>query len=136
MNCIFCKIISGEIPSRKIYEDDFTLAFLDAAEDVDGHTLVIPKKHVQNIFDCDPETLHHVLDMVQKVSAHYAENCGYTGVNLLNASGQTAGQSVPHFHIHVIPRKNADGIDAWPNFTGSRLPAEQIHSILKMKGEY
>lgn len=131
MDCIFCKIINGELPSRKIYEDDFTLAFLDVAEDVDGHTLVVPKKHVKSILDCDLETLHHVMDTVRKVSAHYTENCGYTGVNLLNASGESAQQSVPHLHFHLIPRREADGVDTWPQFTGSRLPIEEMHQLLK-----
>ncbi len=135
MDCIFCKIIKGEIPCRKIYEDDFTLAFLDIAEDVDGHTVVIPKKHMENILDCDVGTMHHVMDAVQRISIHYVENCGFTGVNLLNASGESAGQSVSHLHFHLIPRKPADGIDVWPKFTGSRLPVEQIHSLLEMGGD-
>jgi len=78
---------------------------MDIAKDVDGHVLVIPKKHCKGILDCDPETLHAVMDTVQRVSLHLTGKCGYDGVNLLNASGESAGQSVPHFHIHVIPRK-------------------------------
>ena len=70
MNCIFCKIIKGEIPSFKIYEDEHTYAFLDIAKDVDGHTLVIPKKHVCNVLDCDCETLAHVSATVKKIANH------------------------------------------------------------------
>lgn len=132
MDCVFCKIVRGELPCRKIYEDEDTLAFLDAAADIDGHTLVIPKKHLKNILDCDRETLEHLMNTVQKVSKFYVESCGYSGVNLLNASGETAGQSVPHFHIHLIPRKADDGIDAWPHFTGSRRPAEEMHALLRL----
>ena len=135
MDCVFCKIVRGELPCRKIYEDDDTLAFLDAAADVDGHTLVIPKKHVKNILDCDRETLGHLMDTVQKVSKFYVESCGFFGVNLLNASGETAGQSVPHFHIHLIPRKADDKIDAWPHFTGSKRPAEEMHALLRLPEE-
>ncbi|MBO4524089.1 MAG: HIT domain-containing protein [Ruminococcus sp.] len=79
--------------------------FTDVAEDVDGHVLVIPKKHAKNILDCDSTELSHLMETVKKVSLHLVEKCGYNGVNLLNASDESAGQSVPHFHIHIIPRK-------------------------------
>ncbi len=70
------------------------------------------KKHVKCILDCDVETLSHLMETVKKVSNHCIEHCGYDGVNLLNASDESAGQFVPHFHIHIIPRKTEDGIDA------------------------
>lgn len=120
MECVFCKIIKGEIPSYKVYEDDNAIVIMDMANDVDGHMLAIPKKHVKNILDCDSETLKAISFTVQKISKHIVDNCGYDGVNLLNASDESAGQSVPHFHIHIIPRKNGDGIDAWPNFDGAK----------------
>ena len=110
--CIFCKIASGEIQGLRIYENNETLAFMDIAKDVDGHILVIPKKHCKNILDCDSETLSAVMNTVKRVSNHLTENCGYDGINLLNASDESAGQSVNHFHIHIIPRKSNDGIDA------------------------
>ena len=101
-NCIFCKIVKGESPCYKVYEDEFTLAFLDISKDVYGHTLVIPKKHVENVLDCDNETLNHVINTVKKVSNHYVDNCGFKGVNILNASGVEAQQSVFHLHFHII----------------------------------
>lgn len=101
--CILGKLIKKELPSYIIFENEYTLAFLDIAKDVDGHTIVIPKKHVVNILDCDQETLGHVIDTVKRISNHYVNNCGYTGINLLNASGISAQQSVPHFHFHIIP---------------------------------
>lgn len=131
MNCIFCKIIQKEIPSTIIYEDEHTLVFMDIAKDVDGHMLAIPKKHVKNILDCDTETLHHLMNTVQKVSQHCID-CGYDGVNLLNANDESAGQSVPHFHIHIIPRKHQDGIDAWPHFNGALTQPETLFQLLKM----
>ena len=109
-NCIFCRIVSGEIPCMKIYEDEAALAFMDVAKDVDGHMLVVPKKHCKNILDCDAETLAAVMQTVKTVSMHLTADCGYEGVNLLNASEECAGQSVPHFHIHIIPRKKNDQI--------------------------
>ena len=132
MDCIFCKIIEGKIPSRKIYEDEYTYVFLDIADDVDGHTLVIPKKHVVNILDCDEETLKHLMNTVRKVSKHYVDNCGYQGVNLLNANDETAQQSVFHFHFHVIPRKSGDGVNAFPKFTRTKKTFDEMLELLKM----
>ena len=117
-NCIFCKIIKGEIPSYKLYEDEFTYVFMDIANDIDGHILVIPKKHVTNVLDCDNATLHHVADTVKLISNLLVEKCGYDGVNVLNASGECAGQTVFHLHFHIIPKKNNDGISAWPKLPG------------------
>ena len=93
-DCIFCQIATGKIQGLRVFEDEKTLAIMDIAKDVDGHMLVIPKKHCKNILDCDRETLNAVMDTVRKVSRHLTEKCGYDGVNLLNASGESAGQSV------------------------------------------
>lgn len=111
--CIFCKIIKGEIPSYKIYEDDKVYAFLDIACDSYGHTLVIPKKHCTNVLDCDDEYLSAVMSAVKKISNHYVNDCGFSGVNILNASGESAQQSVFHLHMHIIPRKKGDNLNAW-----------------------
>ena len=131
--CIFCKIINGDIPSYKIYEDEFTYVFLDIAKDVDGHTLVIPKKHVENILDCDNETLQQVMDTVKLVSNYYVDKCGYDGVNILNANDVSAQQTVFHLHFHIIPRKNNDGIDAFPHFTGALKSLDEMYELLKIK---
>ena len=133
MDCIFCRIVNGDIPSLKVYEDEHTLVFMDIAKDVDGHMLAIPKIHTKNILDCDEETLTHLMQTVRKVATHCVESSGYDGVNLLNASDESAGQSVPHFHIHIIPRKTDDGIDAWPRFDGSKQETEDIFRKLQIK---
>ena len=133
MDCIFCKIVKGEIPSYKIYEDDYTLSFLDIAKDIDGHLLVVPKNHVKNILDSDEETLGHVMATVKKISNHLVEKCGYDGVNLLNASDESAGQTVAHLHIHIIPRKNNDEVDAWPKFGGAKNEIQEMYNKLKMQ---
>ena len=132
-NCIFCNIVNNKIPSMKVYEDTHTLAIMDLAKDVDGHILVIPKKHITNIFDCDQKTLQYVMHTVKVVSEHLTNNCGYDGVNFLNASGTAAGQSVPHFHIHIIPRKLGDKIDAWPRLPGAKLPVEDVFGKITQK---
>lgn len=129
-DCIFCKIVNGQIPSMKVYEDAHAIVFMDIAKDVDGHMVAIPKKHFKNILDCDEQTLHHLMDAVKSVSEHCVDSCGYEGINLLNASDESAGQSVPHFHIHMIPRKKGDGIDAWPDFKGSVHPIEETYQRL------
>ena len=112
-DCIFCKIVSGEIPSYKIYEDEYAYAFLDISCDSVGHTLVIPKKHCVNVLDCGADDLQAVTAAVQKISRHYVENCGYTGVNVLNASGKSAQQSVFHLHFHIIPLIYGEGLNNW-----------------------
>ena len=132
MDCVFCKIVRGDIPSFKVYEDADTLVFMDIAKDVDGHMVAIPKKHVKNILDCDEETLAHLMTTVKKVSNHCIDDCGYDGVNLLNASDESAGQSVPHFHIHIIPRKIGDGVDAWPKFDGAKHEIEELFRQLRI----
>lgn len=131
--CIFCRIVSGDIPSMKVYEDEYALVFMDIAGDVDGHMVAIPKKHVKNILDCDSVTLARLMEAVKRVSNHCTDNCGYDGVNLLNASDESAGQSVPHFHIHIIPRKADDGIDAWPAFSGAKEDVKRTYEKLKME---
>lgn len=133
MDCIFCSIVAGEIPCMKVYEDEHTLVFMDIARDVDGHLVAIPKKHVKSLLDCDSETLRRLMDTVQKVSRHLTSHCGYEGVNLLNASEEAAEQSVPHFHMHIIPRKGGDGVEAWPVFTGAREDAAEVWKRIVMQ---
>lgn len=104
MKDVFCKIIDGEIPSTKVYEDDDVLAILDISQATKGHTLVIPKKHCSSFLDCPKETMHKVFDVAQRIGQAEMMVLGAQGVNFLTNAGETAGQSVPHFHVHVIPR--------------------------------
>ena len=133
MDCLFCKIINKDIPSYKIYEDDYVYAFLDIAGDVDGHTLVIPKKHFKSILDCDKEVCKNVFLAVQKIAKHYVQDCGYDGVNIFNANDESAQQSVFHFHVHIVPRKHNDGIDGFPHFDGAKLKLSDIVKKLEIK---
>lgn len=109
--CIFCKIINGEIPAFKIYEDEYVLCFLDISQASEGHTLIVPKKHFENLFDVDQETLNHMAQAVKIVTNLLKEKLGVTDVNLLNNSGTNAGQTVMHLHFHIIPRKEGDNIN-------------------------
>lgn len=131
MDCVFCGIVSGEIPCMKVYEDEHALVFMDIAKDVDGHMVAIPKKHVGNILDCDEETLTQLMLAVKRVCNRCVGEGGYDGVNLLNASDASAGQSVPHFHMHLIPRKKNDGIDAWPSFQGAQEELSDVWQRLR-----
>ena len=108
-----------------------TLVILDRAKDVDYHMLAIPKKHVKNILDCDDETLANLLFTVKKISSHCVDSLGFEGVNILSAANEAAGQSVPHFHIHIIPRKNKDDLNAWPSFPGSKIDLLEAFEFLK-----
>lgn len=131
-DCIFCKILKGEIPSYKIYENDKVYAFLDIACDAVGHTLVIPKRHYVNVLDCDKEYLDAVIEAVQLISRHYVEHCGFDGVNVFNASDASAEQSVFHLHFHIIPRKQGDGLRMWPLTEKRDLNLEEIRKKLAL----
>ncbi|HBS02524.1 MAG TPA: HIT family protein [Firmicutes bacterium] len=104
MKDIFCKIIDGEIPGTKVYEDDDVLAILDISQVTKGHTLVMPKKHYSDILSTPAETVHKVYDVAQRIGQAMVGVLGAKGVNILTNAGEVAGQSVPHFHVHVIPR--------------------------------
>lgn len=107
-NCIFCKIISGEIPSTTIYEDDDVKAFLDLSQATKGHTLVVPKKHVRDIFEYDEELAARVFAKVPMIARAIRESDpAIKGMNIVNNNGELAYQSVFHSHIHLIPRYEA-----------------------------
>lgn len=102
--CIFCDIIDGKIPSSKVYEDENVLAILDVSQVTFGHTLVMPKKHVENIVEADEDTVVNCAKVVSKLSKQIVKNTGAVGCNLLNNCGEVAGQTVNHLHFHIIPR--------------------------------
>ena len=131
-DCIFCKIVEGSMPCYKIYEDEYALAFLDISKDCYGHTLVVPKKHFENVLDCDEEYLSKVMIAVKKVANHYVNNCGFKGVNILNASGVEAQQSVFHLHFHILPRKDKNEYDAFPVLPGTEEDFKKQLEHLKM----
>ncbi|OKL35835.1 HIT family protein [Domibacillus mangrovi] len=103
-DCIFCKIVNGDIPSAKVYEDEHVYAFLDISQVTKGHTLVIPKVHKENIFELTPNLTAPLFESVKKVADAIQASFSPNGLNLLNNNGETAGQTVFHYHIHLIPR--------------------------------
>jgi len=107
-NCLFCKIVAGEIPSVQIAEDERTLAFMDISPATRGHALVIPKAHAQDLLEISPADLAACAQTAQRVARRAKEVLGADGVNLLNSCGADAWQTVFHFHVHVIPRYAGD----------------------------
>lgn len=102
--CIFCKIVANEIPSKKIYEDDLVLGMLDISQTTKGHSLVLPKKHYDNILEMPKEELDHMINVVQDLSKQLINKLDAKGINVLTNINEAAGQSVLHAHIHLIPR--------------------------------
>ncbi len=107
-NCIFCKIVNGDIPSAKVYEDENVYAFLDISQVTKGHTLVIPKAHKENIFEITADMAGPIFEAVKKVADAIQSAYSPKGLNLLNNNGETAGQTVFHYHIHLIPRYSTE----------------------------
>lgn len=125
--CIFCKIISNEIPSYKVYEDDKFLAFLDISQTTKGHTLVVPKAHYEDILEMPDDLLQEALVLTKKLcnQIQFATNC--LGFNILNNCKEAAGQTVKHFHIHIIPRYENDTFNI--SFSSSNLTKEEFISL-------
>ena len=125
-DCIFCKIIKGEIPCTKIYEDDKVFSFLDIGPVNKGHALVMPKEHHVTLLDMPEELLCEVSKAVQKVSKAVKEATGCGGFCILQNNFKTSGQLVPHYHVHIMPRVEEDGLKHWPQGKYEEGEAEQI----------
>lgn len=132
-NCIFCKIANGEIPSRTVWEDDDFRAILDLGPATKGHTLILPKDHAANLYELPAELSAKVLPVAQKVAAILKEKLGCEGLNLVQNNGEIAGQTVMHFHLHLIPRYANDGQKIL--WDPKQPSAEELDEILaKIKG--
>jgi len=108
-DCVFCKIIKGEIPCTRLYEDQDVLAFMDIHPVVKGHALVIPKTHHNPLMETPPEVLQKLITVVQRIAQAQMKGLQADGINVSQANGAIAGQVVPHIHFHVIPRFTTDG---------------------------
>jgi histidine triad (HIT) family protein len=107
-NCLFCKIVAGELPSQIVAEDGRTVAFMDINPGTRGHALVVPRRHAVNLLEVDADDLRAVIEAARRLAGRMTERLGADGVNLLNSCGAAAWQTVFHFHIHVIPRYAGD----------------------------
>ncbi|MBN2854475.1 HIT family protein [Patescibacteria group bacterium] len=117
-NCIFCKINKGEIPAYTLYKDELVRVFLDAFPEVEGHLLIIPKEHCENIFDASEEVLVRINLVAKKMALILKDKLGATGINVINNSGADAQQEVPHLHYHIIPRFKNDALNL--KFNGAK----------------
>jgi histidine triad (HIT) family protein len=125
-DCIFCKIIKGELPAAKVYEDEHVLAFLDISQVTKGHTLVIPKVHTENVFTLTPDMASRLFSVVPTIANALNKAFSPAGLNLLNNNGEAAGQTVFHYHLHLIPRDGkGDGFGAvWKSHASDYTPAD------------
>lgn len=128
MSCIFCKILNGDIPSNKVFENDNFIAILDAFPANEGHTLVIPKKHFENIFEIDEETLKEGYAIAKRIASSIKKSLNMENINILQNNGVLAGQTVNHFHIHVIPRLENDTVIM--KSTPINIDSEKIKQIM------
>lgn len=130
--CVFCNIIEGKIPSSKIYEDDDVLAILDISQATKGHTLVMPKKHYENILQIPEDDYIKVMSKVKKIAQVILKAFDAKGLNILNNCNEVSGQTVMHFHVHIIPRYNTDDIQIKFTDYSSQYNLEDIkNQILK-----
>jgi histidine triad (HIT) family protein len=126
-DCIFCKIVAGEIPANRIYEDETLLVFLDNGPISDGHTLVIPKPHFEKLHDCPAELLGQIFSRLGKIAGAVSTAMNSDGYNLLCNNGRAAGQVVEHLHFHIIPRNVGDGLlNRWPSYAYEQGKIEAI----------
>lgn len=112
-DCIFCKIIKGEIPSHKIYEDEKTYALLDINPSTKGHTLIIPKKHYENTLETPDDELCEIIKTTKMLAKKIKQKLNADGINIMNANGKEAQQSVMHMHFHIVPRYKDDDLNMW-----------------------
>ena len=109
-DCIFCKIVAGEIPCTKVFEDDFALAFMDIMPLGEGHLLVIPKEHYGNILEIEPDQYGRLASLICKLAKALKAAVNPDGMNVLQLNGKAANQVVPHLHVHLVPRWESDGL--------------------------
>ena len=133
-NCIFCKISGGEIPSKTIYEDEEFRVILDISPASKGHALIIPKEHYANLYEMPEDAAGRVLILAKKLAGHMTERLKCDGFNIVQNNGETAGQTVFHFHMHLIPRYAGDGNQdklCWNHLELSQEELDEIWQKLK-----
>lgn len=130
-NCIFCKIANGDIPSKILYEDDEFKVILDLGPATKGHALILPKNHYANLYELPDETASKVMLLAKKMAANMTEKLKCDGFNLVQNNGKAAGQTVFHFHLHLIPRYEDDGQTlGWKPMEPAQEELEDIRKII------
>ena len=126
-DCIFCKIANGEIPSRTLYEDGDFRVILDLGPATEGHALLLPKEHADNLYELPEEIASRVFVVAKKIARNMKEKLGCDGLNLVQNNGEAAGQTVSHFHLHIIPRYAGDGQNI--NWVPGKPSQEELEAI-------
>ncbi len=131
-DCIFCKMVRGEIAVAKIYEDETVLAFLDIGPVSDGHTLLISRQHFEKLHDCPSELLGRICSRLGRIAKAVRAAMDCEGYNILCNNGRAAGQIIEHLHFHIIPRNSADGLfDRWPAYKYQKGKMEAIAARIR-----
>jgi len=130
--CIFCKIIKGELPAHKVYEDEDTLAFLDINPTSAGHTLVIPKGHYANFEEVPEDVLKKTILIVKLIGQKLKDGLGVESYNVCENNDEAAGQLIPHIHFHLVPRYKGDGLKPWPQAPYAEGKAEEVLKKIKI----
>lgn len=132
-NCIFCDIIAKKLPAYLVAENQYAIAFLPKKMESFAHTLIVPKKHYENLFDIPANELKNLISFLQNTVKSYKIWLWATGINILNANGKDAQQSVPHLHFHLIPRFPDDHLDLRPDFPHYDWKFEEVLAKIKRK---
>ena len=128
-NCIFCKIANGEIPSRTLYEDEKFRVIMDLGPATKGHSLILPKDHYANLYEIPEDLSADAAKLAKKLAIRMTEKLGADGINIVQNNNEAAGQTVPHYHVHLIPRYQNDGQHIL--WKPGQMPAEEMDEILK-----
>ena len=128
-NCIFCKIANGEIPSATLYEDNLVRVILDISPASKGHALILPKEHYANLYEIDEDMLKHVILIAIKMAVKMKEALGVEGINILQNNGEIAGQTVFHYHMHIVPRYADDQVNI--KWKSGELSEENKEELIK-----
>lgn len=126
-DCIFCKLANGVIPTNVLYEDDVVTVFFDAAPASKGHVLIVPKEHFDNIYSLDENTAAHIFKVAVKLANAIKDTLNIEGLNIVQNNGEAAGQTVFHFHMHIIPRYENDTVDV--KWIPGEITQEEINEI-------
>ena len=127
-NCIFCKIANGEIPSRTLYEDEKFRVIMDLGPATRGHSLILPKEHYANLYEIPEDLAADAAKLAKKLAIRMTEKLGADGFNIIQNNNEAAGQTMPHYHVHLIPRYQNDGQHILWN--PGEMPAEEMDEIL------
>lgn len=130
--CTFCKIIDGSETAQIVYKDENVIAFFPRTMNVKGHIIIAPVQHFINFFDIQEDVLYSLMDKIKFLSNHCQKRLGAEGINLLHASGESAQQSISHFHFHLLPRFKNDNLDAWPKLHVWDGDSEDLLKIMRV----